>query len=229
MARDVMDLAVVTAVWGSYGRFLPDWVDSIAEQTVLPSQVVIVDCGVDDASPARRALKALRGAGVAASMTRPQRYEGMGASMNDAVGRARTEWVVRLDADDTLLPHCVEDVRSLADGADVVAIGAMRDGREVLFPDTSTDWILSARQGALSPAAFRRSFWARCPFHEVNDWIESTFWVGLAHQGARFVPTSRPGFVYRTHPGSHSATISPADKRAARAQHVAACSEWVLT
>lgn len=225
MARDVMDLAVVTAAWGTYGRFLPDWAASIAEQTVAPAEVVLVDAGIDDQDARDTALVTLEDAGIDHVLVRAN-YEGMGAAMNLAVSRCSTEWVIRLDADDTLLPWAIEDVRDLAADADVVSLGAIRDGRAVLFEKVSAEWILSGRQGSLAPSAFRRRFWEQAPFIEANDWIESAFWVGLAHQGARFVPTERPGFVYRQWSGSHSATISPRDKAAARRQHLDLCARW---
>ena len=224
-----MDLAVVTAVWGDYGRFLPEWADSITSQTVAPSKVQIVDAGLDERSKALEAGRVLRAADLDVTVSRPVEVGGMGAAMNLAVSRVSTEWVIRLDADDTLLQHAIEDVQALADDADVVAIGAIRNGKPLVFTQTSAEFILSGRQGALAPAAFRRSFWQQRPFHERNDWVESAFWVGLAHLGARFVGTKRPGFVYRQWPGSHSHTISPAEKRAARDQQLAACKEWTLT
>lgn len=223
---DQIDLAVVTAAWGSYGKYLPEWLDSIANQTVLPSQVVIVNCGVETLAGVRPRLKALAARGVKTILTRKRLVSGMGEAMNRAVAKTDTEWVIRLDADDLLLPHAIEDVAALAPAADVVCIGAIRDGKEVLFPNTSAEWILAGRQGSMSPSAFRRSFWEQHPYIEHNDWIESAFWVGLAHLDARFVPTPRAGFVYRQHEDSHSHTISKADKQAARQQQLELCAAW---
>lgn len=222
----MINLAVVTAAWGDYGGFLPEWAESVAAQSVRPANVVIVDSGLNDRAPAVRAGRDLRAAGLNATVSRPIPHRGIGAAVNEAVRRVNTEWVIRLDADDTLLPHCIADVAELADQADVVAIGAVRDGQEILWPNVSAEWILSGRQGAMSSSAFRRRLWKAAPFIEANDWIESAFWVGCAHQGARFVPTTRPGFIYRRWSGSHSATISPADKASARRQHLELCASW---
>lgn len=225
-------LAVVTGAWGRYGTYLPEWAGSVAAQSLPPDQAAIVDAGVDDPDDVTDALAILHAAGVDTRTATVHRadadgsYQCMGRVMNTAVGLVDTDWVIRLDADDTLLPWAVADVAQLTADADVVAIGALRDGVEILFPNTSAEWILSGRQGAMAPAAFRRTLWEQAPFIEANDWIESALWIGFAHLGARFVPTERAGFVYRQHDDSHSHTITRLDKARARRQQLALCRRW---
>lgn len=219
------NLAVVTSCWGSYGRFLSDWAGSLVSQTVRPSQAVIVDCGLDDPSNAVEAKRMLVGAGIDTVLAL-KNDEGMGANMNAAVSLADAEWIIRLDVDDMLFPGTIKNVLRVTKNADVVSMGALKNDETVLFNNVSSEWILDGRQGSLAPSAFRKSFWKKAPFIEMNDWIESAFWVGLAHAGARFVSTGRPGFFYRQHPGSHSHTISPESKRLARLQHLRLCEGW---
>ncbi|MFD6691087.1 glycosyltransferase family 2 protein [Streptomyces bacillaris] len=207
-------IGVVTSAWGAYGRYLPEWVKSVAAQTVRPEMVTVLDAGVDDIGPAREALT---GSGLPWQVVRDT-YRGMGAARNRAVEATPTEWVMHLDADDLLLPHCLADVRALAPWADVVSVGMRRGRREIVFPHASARQALSGRQVAFSCAAFRRSLWTRSPWHEANDWIDSAFWLGLARRGARFVSTRRAGAVYRQHAGSFSRRLTHRDRAAARAQ-----------
>lgn len=227
--RPVTDLAVVTAAWGGYGRFLPEWAESVAAQSVFPAQAVIVDSGLTDPALARTAVDVLADVGIEATLLGPVPHRGMGAALNLAVAHTATHWVIRLDADDVLLPWAVEDVAELTASADVVAIGARIGDDERLFPDVTTEGILARQMGSYSASAFRRDFWQRRPYIEANDWIDSVFWVGLAHLGARFVPTTRAGFVYRQHPDSFSRQLSSGDRRRARRQWVKACASWDLT
>lgn len=217
-----MRLGVVTTVWGDYDRFLPEWVASVDAQSGRPQLVTILDAGASDLGPAREALAA---SGLNWQIISSP-YGGMGAMRNRAVAATETQWVMHLDADDMLLPHAVADVARVAGDADVVSLGALKDGREVLFPSVSRKRILRGHQGALSASPFRRSLWEQRPYITVNDWIESALWVGFAHLGARFAPTTRAGFVYRQHPGSHSHTISPQDKAQAHAQLRQLCRRW---
>lgn len=207
-------IGVVTSVWGAYGRYLPEWVASIAAQSVRPELVTILDAGVDDVGPGREALAA---SGLEWQIVRDS-YRGMGAARNRAVEATETVWVMHLDADDVLLPHALADVRALAPWADVVSLGMMRGRREVTFPQVSARDALEGKHVAFSCAAFRRDLWERAPWHTANDWIDSALWIGFARLGARFAGTARVGAVYRQHAGSFSRRLSPADRLAARAQ-----------
>lgn len=214
---------MVTTVWGGYSRFLPDWVASVAVQTVRPELVTIVDAGAEGIQPYRGALAE---SGLEWQIiTVP--YAGMGHARNTAVAATPTPWVMHLDADDTLLPHALADTEALAERADVVSIGAVRDGHEVLFPAVTAARILRGHLGSLSPSPYRRELWEERPYITANDWVDSALWVGFAHLGARFAGTSRPGFVYRQHPDSHSHTISRQDKRMAVKQLQRLCRRWV--
>ncbi|MDH2392320.1 glycosyltransferase [Streptomyces sp. HNM0663] len=217
-----MDIGVVTTVWGPYSAYLPDWVRSVAAQTHPPAAVTILDAGAEDLAPARAALAA---SGLDWQIvTAP--YQGMGAARNAAVAATPVPWVMHLDADDVLLPHALADTAALADRADVVAMGMWREGREHLFPQVSARQVLRGRQGCYSCAPFRRVLWQRRPWITANDWIDSAFWVGLAHLGARFAPTRRAGAVYRQHNGSYSRSMSAADRAAARSQWRRLCRGW---
>lgn len=213
---------MVTSVWGPYGRYLPDWVASITAQTVRPELVTVVDAGADDIGPARDALAA---SGLTWQII-PSRYEGMGAARNTAIAATSTPWVMHLDADDTLLPRALADAAELAARADVVSLGALRDGQEVTFPHVSRQQILRGRLGAFSCSPYRRWLWERRPYRTVNDWVDSALWVGFAHLGARFTGTQRAGFVYRQHDDSYSHSLAAADRRAAYAQLRRLCRRW---
>ncbi|MFC4124922.1 glycosyltransferase family 2 protein [Nocardia rhizosphaerae] len=222
-----MSTAVVTTCWGAYGRYLTDWAESIAGQTQRPTQAVIADLGVDDPDTVAHATEILRATDVPCDVVTGE-YAGMGAARNTAVAATRTEWVMHLDADDTLLPHALADVAELTGQADVVSLGAIRDGRPVCFPDVSRERILARGHGAFSCSPFRRSLWERRPFHTANDWVDSVLWVGFAHLGARFAGTTRPGFVYRQHDDSFSHQLTAEDRRQAVRQWKHACRSWEL-
>lgn len=207
-------IGVVTSVWGNYGHHLPGWVNSVAGQTLQPEMVTIVDLGVDDTGPGREALEA---SNLNWQIIRDD-YRGMGAARNRAVEATPTEWVMHLDADDLLFRHAIHDIAQIAPTTDVVSVGMVRGRRNHTFPRVSTRDALEGKFVAFSCAAFRRNLWEQSPWHEANDWIDSTFWVGLARRGARFAGTKRVGAIYRQHAGSFSRRMSPADRRDARAQ-----------
>lgn len=219
----MIDLAVVTSVWGDYSRYLPEWAESVAAQhPVKPAQVVIADLGRTDETPMDAAVAILDTAGIDTTLIRDT-YRGMGAARNTAVAATTTDWVMHLDADDLLLPHALTDTVALAPSADVVSLGALRDGRSHCFPAVTREQILNRKHGCYSCSPFRRRFWEARPWHTRNDWIDSVFWVGLAHAGARFAGTDRPGFVYRQHQDSFSHRLTPQQRRLATQQWLRAC------
>lgn len=222
-----MNLTVTTSAWGDYARFLPDWAESITRQTVPPAEVVILDAGCHFVRHVDNAHQLLTEAGIPARIVRAP-YSGMGAARNAAVEATVTEWVMHLDADDILLPTALEDVTALSDEADVVSLGALRDGHPVCFPHITREQILARKHGCFSCSPFRRRFWEQRPWHTRNDFIDSVFWVGLAHLGARFAGTSRPGFVYRQHEDSFSHRMTSQQRQAATRQWKDACRSWSL-
>ncbi len=222
-----MDIAVVTSVWGDYSHYLPAWAESVAAQTLPPIETVIIDAGVTDLGPLAVAAGTLSTAGIQVHVSGIQ-YDTLGAARNAAVAACSTAWAMHLDADDLLLDHAIEDVAEIHADADVISLGAIRNGKPAVFPDITAEKILARQHGMFSCGAFRRSLWEQRPWHTHNDWVDSTFWVGLAHLGARFTSTGRVGFVYRQHEDSISHALTPHERAAAIDQWKRACTEWTL-
>ncbi|QDP43766.1 glycosyltransferase [Mycobacterium phage Dallas] len=218
-------IGVVTSAWGDYGKYLPEWAESLANQTVRPAQAVIVDAGCTDAEGVARAVQILNEAGIPAKTGKVE-YTTLGAARNAATALCDAEWVSHLDADDLFLTNAVADIAELTDNHDVIAFGCIRDGRPITFPEATAEMILNRQVCVYSCGAFRKSLWEQRPWHTLNDWCDSTYWVGLAHLGARFASTGKVGFVYRQHGDSVSHTISPADKQFAIDQWLSSIEHW---
>lgn len=225
--RPALDIGVGTAAWGSYGQYLSAWADSLIAQNVKPSQAAIVDAGCDDTEAATLAAQKLTEAGIPCS-TATITHETVGGSKNKAISLLSTEWAMLLDADDQLFPYALSEVADLSERADVVSLGAIHKGTLRIFPNVSANWILRGKLGCFSCAAFKRNLWVQRPWHEHNDFVDSTFWVGFAHLGAQFAAAPRPGFMYVSHGDSMSHTLTPAERNLAMAQYRKACREWTL-
>lgn len=84
-------------------QYIRDTLRSVATQTRLPEQVVIVDDGSTDGT-VEAALVAAKDLGLKVEVLR-QRNGGVAAARNAGLARVRTDLVAPLDADDLMLPN----------------------------------------------------------------------------------------------------------------------------
>src|SRR3954467_1719440 len=95
-----MSVSVVITTY-NHARYLGAAIESIAAQTVPPSEVIVVDDGsADDPEEVTRQYSHVR-------LIR-QENQGLSAARNTGWRAARTRYVVFLDADDRLLPTALE-------------------------------------------------------------------------------------------------------------------------
>lgn len=122
-------------------RFLAPTLRSIADQTVRPSEVIVVDDASTDGTP-RLAEATCRSLGLLARVVeRPTNSGGPAVPMNDGVALAETEAVVLQDQDDLMTPRRIElQSAALADRAGsalvfgwIALLGAGDERSEVPF------------------------------------------------------------------------------------------------
>jgi GT2 family glycosyltransferase len=212
--KPLLDLAVVTSCH-NYGRYLAEWTGSLVALTTWPRVVALVDNGSTDATPAQMeaAARLLRAAGLPDVRTERMALANFGAARNRAVELgAGTEWVMHMDADDTFMPHCLDEVARLMPSADVIPLGYQRSGDLAAGPSNRTRLYQHSRgQSTLKSSApasgvspFRRALWEHTPYRDdmPGGW-DTALWIGFAHQNARFVAVrTRPCFFYRQHADS---------------------------
>jgi hypothetical protein len=203
-----VELSIVTSASNGYGRYLPEWADSIAGLVTQPTMVAIAH--TESERPfVERAVARLSGTRV---LTREVPGDpNVGVLRNAAVALSDTEWVQHLDCDDLAMPHMLCDVAKLAPEADVVAMGYERTGDLAagpknlrrIYADTRGESTLKSTAPASGVSPFRRSFWERSPYRTdmIGGW-DTALWLGFAHMNARFVATRRPCFWYRQHADS---------------------------
>jgi len=222
-----LDVAIVTSLYGDYGKFLPAWTRSICQSNRKPSRVTVVISGpTENDAPGiwdKQCVPPLEAAGIPWRLATLPEHQSMGRARNVAVAITQAEWIQYLDVDDQNLPTCLDDVAELAPAADVVSIGIKfgadrRRERDRMFPHVSAKTLLAGRHGSTSLSPYRRCLWVEQPYIESNDWVDGALWVGFAHLGARFVATKRPGAMYLARKDGHFASLSTADRAKAKEQ-----------
>lgn len=171
-------------------RYLADAMDSILAQTHAEFELIAIDDGSTDETP-----DILRAFERKDSRVRVISHAniGMGRSLNEALEIARHDWVVRMDADDIMLPQRIErQLEFLAAHPDLVVAGALvryidadgniigqykspftdpaevraarAEGRLIFFHHPS---IIMRREVIRSVGGYRHQFW---PADDVDLW-----------------------------------------------------------
>ncbi|HYH63088.1 MAG TPA: glycosyltransferase family A protein [Urbifossiella sp.] len=205
----------------NYGRFLADAVDSVLSQTVPPHEVIVVDDGSTDDTPA----VAARYAGRIQYQRRAN--AGVSAARNAGIAAATGDWLAFLDADDAweptfleaVRPVCLSDPRPALVFTDYREFGAVTG---VARPSARlADWnpaahLLVPRVAVMpSAAVVRAGLPVRFPEWAGNNEEDAIFFNEVAELGpVRAVP--EPLTRYRKHPTSAQARTGNSSDRGCR-------------
>jgi glycosyltransferase involved in cell wall biosynthesis len=231
-----IDIGIVTSFYNGYGRYLPQWVDSIVALREKPSVVTIVesgsDPGIDDVSR-KRCVELLSRSNIPCNYIKIETHRGMGYARNQAVNATNTEWVMYLDVDDVILPDAMDEIAKVAPRADVVCVGYREivDGQEAgqtIYAKPSWQKILKEEHCSCSHSPFRKSLWEKSPYIEINDFVEKALWIGFAHLKARFVGTKKACTLYLRHSDSFMGKITEEELRFAKEQREKFVREGIL-
>jgi glycosyltransferase involved in cell wall biosynthesis len=192
----------------NHGRFLPEALESVRQQTYPHVECIVVDDGSTDAET----LAVLRDVEAAGTRVIRQANQGLAAARNAGVLASRTPFFVPLDSDDKVAPDFVEKLISplLADPS----LGYSYSHVE-FFGATSGIWAcgpydprrLLVENLSVATAVVRRAAfdlvkgYSRDMVWGFEDW---DFWLALLAVGytGRCVP--EPLFLYRKHPRGQS-------------------------
>lgn len=182
-------LAVVTAYWGDYSKYVDRWHEAFSASTVQPDELIVEEI---------------------------RDHTSMGEARNRVVRRTTTDWVLHFDIDDIVRPTAIEQSLPYFDFTDVVVwnyrwANGPRSGRDQIHqPINHAVFRGAATSSSNSP--FRRSAWERHPYLEItatgiDGAVDTFFWARLAKDGARFHNLTGVQFEREYHPGSMSAKL----------------------
>lgn len=101
-----LPLVSVIIVNFNYGRYIEQAIESVFAQTYSNIEIIVVDNASTDESPAILAAISERNPQV--TIVRRSSNDGQTAATLDGLARSTGQYVIFFDADDVLLPLCVE-------------------------------------------------------------------------------------------------------------------------
>lgn len=228
-----LDVSIVVPAWNA-AAFLPACLDSLLAQTGLTMEIIVVDDGSDDETPA---LLAGYAAKYRAIRVLTQSNHGVSVARNAGLAVARGEFVAFVDADDTVTAtmYATMIAAARANALDVTVCNAVahgvRDGQRPVFPAMpmetlpGPDWLVAAA----ARDALRHYIWCHLYRREFLSRQGLCFVPGITHQdivwtnevllaAARVRFVDRLLYHYRQRAGSLSKPESSA-MRLAAARH----------
>lgn len=193
-------------------RWIGECLDSAIAQTYRPLEIIVVDDGSTDGSLTVIQHYATQHLDLIRYETGPNR--GGCAARNRGFALSKGEYVLFLDADDTLEPETVQgQVEALAGRTDAIAVcpwwsiewdGSAWQRHFHRYADVTDPLVGELRYGDYIPA--QALLWSRTIIQQLNCWDE-TLWANqdgdlrlrARLRGVAFVQASGGGFVYRRH------------------------------
>ena len=205
-----MTIGICTVAYGrTYHEFLPRWSAAVAALDPRPDLITIVHDGVsrDIRQQVHDLLTVLwvTDPGINHEL-QPQVH------VNAAIAVTQTDWIVKLDADDLILPHALNSVSEC--NADVLNFGYRIGETNHVSRRVTAEQVIRKSGNPLSSASpFRRWLWERNKFRDLlfDDWA---FWIEAARAGATFDATGRVDYIYSV---GHQQLTGRHDHGAARA------------
>ena len=185
-------------------EYIAETLESVLASTYRPIEIVVVDDGSTDNSPAV-ANKVADSHPEVRVIHQPN--AGVSAARNHAIREAKGEWILPVDADDKISDTYIEHaVTAISDNVRIICCRAEYFGAkegEWRLPEFSPE-LLARRNMIHISSLFRKADWQHVGgFCEEEIYREDwDFWLSLMELGGKYVRIDEVGLYYRVLPSS---------------------------
>lgn len=200
-----MNITIFTIAFNGYGQFVSDWLDSILNQTIKPNEIIIV-LGINHNTP-KDVIKKAEQNNV--KIIYETELRSMGNLINQAISLSQSEWLLRVDVDDILLPNAIQEVKNKSLNCDAVSLKFLRDGIEINSPIPEQDKMMNWRKHYKESGyvALKKQFNSNVLYYDDNDFPNFPYLFKAFSLGMKFELTDNPCSVYQKRKDSHSTTL----------------------
>lgn len=115
-------------------------------------------------------------------------------AVNDAIAHSQSDWIAKIDIDDLILPHALNEIDSCE--ADVYCFGIQIDGQDILAEPKGL--LEQPDPKIFSNSVYRRWVWEKNPYQDIFC-EDALFWYLAAHENATFAVSKRVDYIYGRH------------------------------
>lgn len=194
----------------SYGHFLAEALESLAQQTRIPDEIIIVSDGAIDNSV--QVAKEFKDKHKDLNVIIIEKENGgLASARNTGVKIAKSKYIMSFDSDDILRPQAIEKHLELADEQSIVTLPLMAFGSEsyTARPREATVEILLQTNVIYSNSLFPKELWKRVGGFDESETmrlgLEDWLWnIECACVGAKFKTGDYVALLWRRHPKTMS-------------------------
>lgn len=181
----------------NYGQYLKEAIESAL--LVSDDVIIVDDCSTDNS------FEIIQEFAKKVTQVYLTTNRGVGAARNSGISKAKYDYIICLDADDTLNP----EIKDMVSTTDIVAIGVQHfEGRNdiVLPPENITLEMLLQDNRLPVSSPFSKEIWRKVGgFDEkMSGYEDWKFWVDCLKLGATISSVRKPLLNYRIHAGSRN-------------------------
>ena len=212
-------VAVVIPLY-NYANYIVEALDSLLAQTLESFDVIVVDDASTDnsAEVVKEWFRQHQGRFASVSLLRNRENSRLSLTRNAGIDYSNAEYVMLLDADNALLPECLEKCAAVLDASTAAAVcpGIELFGMEEGASATNAWQPLQLRHGNYidAMAMIRKAHWAALGGYTRQDlgWEDYDFWCKMVRYG--FWGQRLPEMLakYRVHENSMLRTLTDKEK-----------------
>jgi glycosyltransferase involved in cell wall biosynthesis len=183
------------------GKYISFAINSVLAQTFKDWELIVVDDGSSDNSADIAKEYAAQDTRITVLI---QENQGTVAARNNAIKLAKGEYILPLDADDRLLPKCVETLynKIVSSKYSVVAPSAASFGLKNAFDDRfrPSRFNMCLRNTIVNSSMYRKSDWERYGGYDPDfkEGIEDyAFWMNFVKEGKKICRVPECLFYFR--------------------------------
>lgn len=189
-----MNITIFSIAFNGYGKYIDKWLESVLNQTIKPKEIIIV-LGINHETP-KEVIDKAKSNNVKIIYERKKAT--MGYLHNLAIKESNSEWVLRVDIDDTLLSHAIEEIKK-KDYCDAVSLKFILDGKEKLSPIPSQDKLYQWRNlyKESGYVAIKKQYNDEILYYDDNNFANLPYLFKAVSIGMKFGFTEKPCAVYQ--------------------------------